>query len=125
MMVAFRARRDVVTENSRLTLNELLERAQLEWHGIGLHRPDWGDDSHSIAFTVASFRGRFTVHAMLNAYWEPLIFEVPPTSKKKSGHWRRWVDTSLASPDDICDWKEAVRASEPIYLGVRPRNFAG
>jgi glycogen operon protein len=69
MMVAFRARRDVVIENSRLTLNQLLGQARLEWHGVELERPDWSDDSHSIAFTVSSLHGRFTLHAMLNAYW--------------------------------------------------------
>src|ERR1700756_1853586 len=41
MMVAFRARRDVVIERSRLTLNELLKQARIEWHGVALNRPDW------------------------------------------------------------------------------------
>ena len=83
MMIAFRGRRDVVIENSRLTLNELLERARLEWHGIDLNSPDWSDDSHSIAFTVSSLRGRFTIHAMLNAYWERLTFALPTIERAK------------------------------------------
>jgi isoamylase len=74
MMVAFRARRDVAIENSRLTLNQLLGEA----------RPDWSEDSHSIALTVSSLRGRFTLHAMLNAYWESLAFELPSTREQGS-----------------------------------------
>src|SRR5258705_876575 len=59
MMIAFRARRDVVIEDPRLTLNELLKEARLQWHGVALNLPDWSEESHSIAFTVASRRGRF------------------------------------------------------------------
>jgi isoamylase len=81
MMVAFRALRDVAIEHSRLTLNQLLHQARLEWHGVNLNRPDWSEDSHSIAFTVASLNGRFTLHVMLNAYWKPLIFELPSTGQ--------------------------------------------
>src|SRR5208282_2839541 len=77
MLIRFRQSRDVVAEDSRITLNQLLREARLEWHGIGLNAPDWGDDSHSIAFTFTSVRGRFTLHAMLNAYWEPLVFQLP------------------------------------------------
>lgn len=84
-----------------LSLNALLHRSRIDWHGIRLHRPDWADHSHSIAVTV---RGRFAVHLMINAWWKELLFEIP----KRSGErvWRRWIDTSRPSPDDICDWLE-------------------
>jgi isoamylase len=121
MMVAFRARRDVVIEHSRLSLNQLLQQARLEWHGVTLRRPDWSDDSHSIAFTVSSLAGRFTLHAMLNAYWEPLTFEVPANGKTNNV-WRRWVDTSLQSPNDICDWDTAIVVSQAAYV-VAPRSI--
>jgi isoamylase len=116
MMVSFRARRDVASEDSSLSLNQLLGRAQLEWHGVNLHTPDWSDDSHSIAFTVSSLRGSFTIHVMLNGYWEPLTFELPPGSKATKGGWRRWIDTSLPSPDDICPWEAAPILTQPKYL---------
>ncbi|MBV8454057.1 MAG: glycogen debranching protein GlgX, partial [Deltaproteobacteria bacterium] len=78
MMVAFRARQEVLIEDSRLSLNQLLGQARLEWHGVALHSPDWSDESHSLAFTVNTRRGRFAIYAALNAYWEPLTFELPP-----------------------------------------------
>ena len=74
----FRQRRDVVAEGTALSLNQLLRRAHIEWHGVALNRPDWSDHSHSLAFTLRSLRGRFLLHGMLNAYWEPLTFELPP-----------------------------------------------
>jgi isoamylase len=123
MLVAFRARRDVVVEDSRLSLNQLLEQARLEWHGVALHRPDWSDDSHSIAFTVSSLRRRFTIHVMLNAYWEPLTFDLPANGKRTNGRWRRWIDTSQQSPNDIYAWEIAPVVSEPTYT-VAPRSLA-
>jgi isoamylase len=122
MMVAFRARRDVAIERSRLTLNELLKQARIEWHGVALNRPDWNEDSHSIALTVSSLRGRFTLHAMLNAYWEPLTFELPFIAEQGSRRWRRWIDTFLPSPDDICDWEDAPIVSQSRYV-VEPRSL--
>jgi isoamylase len=121
LLIAFRHRRDVVVEDSRLTLNQLLGQAQLEWHGVALGRPDWGDDSHSIAFTIKSLRGRFVIHAMLNAYWEPLTFELPPADRD-GGRWRRWIDTSLPSPEDISAWEDAQIVSGLTYV-VGPRSI--
>ena len=122
MMIAFRSRRDVVIEDSRLTLNQFLQQAQLEWHGVALHRPDWGDDSRSIAFTISTLRRQFRIHVILNAYWEPLTFELPPSGPSGDGRWRRWIDTSLETPADICDPEEASTISKKAYIAA-PRSL--
>ena len=121
MMIAFRSHRDVVIENSRLSLNELLAQARLEWHGIDLNSPDWSEDSHSLAFTVSSLRGRFTIHAMLNAYWERLTFALPTVSEQGLRRWLRWIDTALPLPDDISTWENAPAVPGPTYI-VEPRS---
>jgi len=36
---------------------------------------------------------------MLNAFWEPLNFALPPPPEKTS--WVRFIDTFLPSPEDI------------------------
>jgi glycogen operon protein len=121
-LIAFRMQRDVVAERSRLTLNQLMSRARIDWHGVALGRPDWRDCSHSLAFTITSLRGHLRLHGMLNAYWEPLSFELPPPADRGSA-WLRWIDTSLASPEDILPWEKAPAVAEDRYL-VQPRSLA-
>ncbi len=118
---AFRQRRDVVAEEGKVSLNQLLRRARIEWHGVALHRPDWGDHSHSLAFTLQSLRGRFLLHGMLNAYWEPLAFDLPPVPAQSRQPWRRCVDTALASPDDFWPWEKAPFVKQATYA-VQPRS---
>ena len=121
VLTAFRQRRDLVAEEIPLTLNELLHRARIEWHGVALHRPDWGSDSHSLAFSLQSVRQRFVLHGMVNAYWEPLTFELPAPRADSPGSWRRSLDTALPSPDDINTFELAPVVSTPTYL-VQPRS---
>jgi glycogen operon protein len=103
----FRQRRDVVVEGRTLSLNALLRRARVEWHGVRLGQPDWSDHSHSLAFSLRSLRARFSFHAMFNAYWEPLAFELPSPPAGGQQAWRRCIDTALESPDDIQPWRSA------------------
>src|SRR5688572_7641557 len=117
LLNGFRQRRDVVTGGEALTLHQLLERAPIEWHGVALGRPDWSDDSHSLAFTLRSLAARFLFHGMLNAYWEPLAFQLP----SGDAPWRRCLDTALRSPDDIRLWADAPCVTETIYT-VQPRS---
>jgi glycogen operon protein len=52
---------------------------------------------------------------MLNAYWEGLTFELPPVPPG-SDRWRRCVDTSLPSPDDVGRWEEAPVVESATYV---------
>ncbi|MGB5631822.1 MAG: glycogen debranching protein GlgX [Waterburya sp.] len=73
----------------------------LIWHGVELHQPDWSDDSHYLAFTLAYPQHREYLHVIFNAYWESLAFELPAFHP---GHnWHRIIDTSLPTPDDFCE----------------------
>jgi glycogen operon protein len=121
-LIAFRMQRDVVADHSGLTLNQLLRRARIEWHGVEPGRPDWRDCSHSLAFTITSLRGHLRMHGMLNAYREPLRFVLPPPTERGRA-WLRWIDTSLASPEDILPWEKAPAVVEGHYL-VQPRSIA-
>jgi glycogen operon protein len=118
----FRQRRDVVSE-STLTLNQLLQRARITWHGIELDRPDWSRSSHSFAFTLRTLRSRFLLHGMFNAYWEALTFELPPAPGSGRQGWRRCIDTVLPSPDDIQRWQHAPDVAASSYT-VQPRSVA-
>jgi glycogen operon protein len=122
MMIAFRNRREVAVEDARLSLNQLLAGAQLKWHGVKLDHPDWGNDSHSLAFTVASLRGTFSLHVMLNAYWETLKFELPAAREGSEHSWQRWIDTFRESPQDIAAWEDAPVVAGHSY-SVGPRSI--
>ena len=121
-LAEFREHRDVVDETGTLTLNELLHRTRLEWHGVDLGRPDWGGHSHSLAFTLRSLHGRFLFHCMMNAYWEPLAFELPPSEAGVPLSWRTCIDTAAAPPGDVQSWATAP-AVAPGRLTVPARTF--
>ncbi len=110
-------------ETPELTLNQLLGRARLEWHGVKLGRPDWGDDSHSIAITAWSPTGHFAFHLMINAWREPLEFELPPAEELPGGALHRFIDTSLPSPADIVPVYEAPPVTGSTYK-LPPRSLA-
>jgi isoamylase len=97
--------RNTESEENRVTLEELINRAGLSWHGTSLGRPDWGDDSRSVALSVELKRERLLLHLIMNAYWESLDFELPQIESGRT--WRRWIDTSLDSPQDIVPWRDA------------------
>jgi glycogen operon protein len=115
LLTARRVLRDVEPERHRVALNDLIRHADISWHGVELDRPDWRRTSHSIAFTAKLPMDRVSFHVLLNAYWEPLEFEPPSISDGARMPWRRWIDTFLASPDDIVDWEGAPVVSGRTY----------
>ena len=99
----------------RVTLRQFIDQATKSWHGTQYNQPDWGDTSHCIAFT-AELRGeKLLIYLILNAYWEPRDFELPPEHDGKPIEWKRWIDTALDSPNDITDWQSATRVSGRAY----------
>jgi glycogen operon protein len=120
LLVKRRVLRDMGSEEQHLTLNQLIRASDHGWHGIRHNQPDWSDESHSLAFSVDSSRHSVSVYVILNAYWEFLSFELP-APKASQRPWRRWIDTSLNSPEDIVDWQQALPVSGGSYA-VGPRS---
>ncbi len=116
-LIHIRMQRDASQAEYSMSLNQLLAKAPFTWHGIKLNQPDWSQASHSIAFTVQSLSSALVMHFMLNAYHNALEFELPQLKETMS--WKRWIDTALESPDDICYWENAVTISKEKYL-VQP-----
>ena len=99
--------RDMEAERRRISLNQLIRGANISWHGVRLNSPDWNDPSHSLALGAEMRSEKLVLHLILNAYWEPLDFELPSVLNDQPNPWRRWIDTSLASPGDIVAWQTA------------------
>jgi glycogen operon protein len=110
------------TRSNNLTLNQLLERARVECHGVKLHQPDWSSRSHSLAISASPVAADLDLYLMLNAYWEPLRFELPPIPEPGLRPWRCWLDTFLEPPDDICLFSDAPPVAGTSYL-VHPRSI--
>jgi glycogen operon protein len=115
LLNARRVLRNLEPEGQRLSLNQLLRGANLTWHGVKLDQPDWGESSHSIAFTVEIRREKLLFHVILNAYWQPLDFELSRVNKAGENPWRRWIDTALDSPHDILQWETAESVPGHAY----------
>jgi glycogen operon protein len=109
LLIERRVIRDVEHEQRRLTLAQVLREHKHAWHGVKLNQPDWSESSHCVAISAELKDEGIWVYIILNAYWEPLDFEIPILGSG-SQHWRRWIDTALDSPDDICEWN----AEEPV-----------
>jgi glycogen operon protein len=98
-----------------LSLNQLIRLARRTWHGVKIGQPDWSHDSHSLALEADLRREGFNVYVILNAYWEPLSFELPRVGGGEASSWRRWIDTALDSPSDIVPWQVAPSFSGQSY----------
>jgi isoamylase len=112
LLNARRLLRDVEHERHRVSLTKMLLEATKAWHGTKLFQPDWSDNSRSVALEGELRREGLRFFIILNAYWEPLEFELP---KLEHGLWRRWIDTHLDSPDDIVPWEKAPRVRDNAY----------
>lgn len=84
-----------------VSLAEILHRAEICWHGIQAHSPDWGEQSHALAFSAISLEHKMAIYVIFNAYWEPLLFNLPLPPLGIEGHWHRIIDTAQPSPMDI------------------------
>jgi isoamylase len=120
LLSARRLLRDVEHEQKRVSLTELIAHATKAWHGVKLNQPDWGEHSHSIAFSTQLKKEKLDIYLILNGHWESLEFELPRTGEGGSP-WKRWIDTSLPSPQDIVEWQSAPAITGSTYR-VGPRS---
>ena len=86
---------------------------KVEWHGVKVNQPDWGEHSHTIAATVENTLNHKLNHFMFNSYWEPLEFELPRVAPGSS--WKLLIDTSLPAPFDIVETTAAEHLQRNAY----------
>ena len=120
LLIHRRLMREMEHERRRVPLSNFIREAKHAWHGVKLHQPDWSRASHSLAVSAELQNEGLLIHVILNAYWKPLDFELPSVTKGTE-NWRRWIDTALAPPDDICEWKMAAPVANRLYRAA-PRS---
>jgi len=111
LLIGRRLARDMAEEPGAESLVHLLRESKKSWHGVKLNQPDWSHSSHSIALTAEILKHRIFIHWILNAWREPLDFELPT----ECGQWNRWIDTSLEPPEDIVTREEARPVLDGSY----------
>lgn len=102
-----------------VSLSDLLENARLDWHGVTLHHPDYSDNSRTLAVTGYVPSGP-AFHLMLNFYWEPLEFEVPPVPAGCS-YWFPVLDTFDTAPPDPLNTR--AKTMQETHYTVQPRSI--
>ncbi len=119
LLIGRRVLREVEHERRRLSLREFLREAKHVWHGVKVNQPDWSHVSHSVAISAELKNEGLLLHAVLSAYWEGLDFELP-ILKEGTENWRRWIDTALDPPHEICEWNAALPVfGRTYYVGAR------
>jgi len=75
-------------------------REDIRWYGVG-STVDMSDQSHSLAFCLhGASQQDVDIYVMINAYAEDLPFQI---QEGRPGQWQRIIDTSLDSPEDVCE----------------------
>ena len=128
LLNAFRQRRDVVAagieaepQPTPAAGEDSVERRRRST------APDWSEHSHSLAITLESLRGRFLLHGIFNAYWEPLAFELPPSNGQSlaplhrhgAALARRHLALERGGPGDHDRYVVAPRSVVVFALGLR------
>jgi glycogen operon protein len=114
LLIELRVMRDVEHERRRVSLCQVPREVKRTWHGVKLNQPDWSPGSHSLAVGLDLKNERLLMHIILNAYWEALDFELP-ILRNGAEHWRRWIDTALDPPHEICEWNKALPVPGGTY----------
>jgi glycogen operon protein len=113
LLIKSRLRRDMAREEFNMSLQQWLSRAKFKWHGVKLNHPDWSEHSHAIGIEVESLTGSIRMYYIINAFSGPLTFELPRLNG--DAQWKRWIDTSLSTPEDISAWEEAPETPGQSY----------
>ena len=102
-----------------LATSEDIDEPHITWHGVELNKPDWSDNSRSLAFTLYHPEAEEIIHIIVNAFWKKLHFQLPKIGRKK---WYKVVDTSAAADRDF---NETLRgpAVKPTRLAVPDRTI--
>jgi isoamylase len=112
MMIAFRKAHPTICRSR-------FWRDEIRWRGVG-PTTDLSYHSRSLAYFLNGHSQQdVDLYVMINAYTEPLSFTIFDGLQKP---WSRIVDTSLASPEDICAPGREVSIIGSKYL-VQPRSI--
>jgi glycogen operon protein len=121
-MIAFRKHHSALRRRNFFEGAEKGKKPDIIWHGIKPDSPNFTPASRSLAFAIDGSRtGRepdSDIYVACNAWDVPLGFRIPRSPSGK--RWRKVVDTSLPSPQDIVDESKGAITPAGIEVPVAP-----
>jgi isoamylase len=95
-------------------------REDVRWHGAD-GPVDFGPESRCLAYCLTGERfDEGDLYVMINAFWQSVLFRV---QEGNAGDWKRFVDTSRPTPEDIAaPGSEAIL--DTLNYQVAPRSIA-
>ena len=69
----------------------------IQWHGIKVNKPDWGDWSHTLGYSINKKDEGAAIWVGFNAYKEAMVFELP----KPISPWKKYIDSSCLKNKNI------------------------
>ncbi|MCG8309883.1 MAG: glycogen debranching protein GlgX [Cytophagales bacterium] len=97
-LIAFTLNKKIFKIKDLLATPEDIDEPHITWHGVHLNKPDWSENSRSLAFTLFHPAANEIIHVIVNAYWKKLKFQIPKLVEKK---WYKIVDTSEVAGKDF------------------------
>jgi isoamylase len=111
--IAFTQSLQIFSNDILLAVADSCDAPHAMYHGTKIYHPDWGENSHSLAYSMHDSDAGERLYVMINSYWEPLLFQLPEHGETEA--WYRVVDTSLSSPDDFCEPGQ----SQPLHASYK------
>ncbi len=94
-------------------------REDVSWYGAN-GPVDFGPESRSLAYALRGARfGEGDLYVMINAYWERVTFRLQEGAARD---WKRIVDTSRPSPEDVADPGGGSRLAD-LECEIAPRSI--
>jgi isoamylase len=94
-------------------------REDIRWYGAN-GEPDLTYESRTLAFRLSGASVNDNdLYVMINAWWQPLQFTVQENNQ--ASPWKRVLDTSLSSPEDIVEPGQEVALNANNYT-LAPRS---
>lgn len=100
--------------------------ADISWHGLQAHDPDWGEHCRTLAFMLCGKHAKGGtnkddfLYVAMNMHWEPHKFELPhlPIGMR----WHLFVNTALQPPQEICQPGMETVLADQNYLEMGARS---
>jgi isoamylase len=103
--IHFRHQHPVLRNNRHFTHRDRVGSgyADITWHGTRAWHADWGGHLRTLAFMLCGKHAKYHdddyVYVAMNMHWEAHWFELP--GLPDGMNWHVFINTSLASPNDI------------------------